>query len=453
MKLKCDVAVVEIGSTTTVLSLFSDIGNASPHLIAQGESLTTVLNGDASTGVERAIDNIRKKEKVDDVEWDMFLASSSAAGGLKMTVHGLVYDMTVKAAKEAAMGAGAIIMKITAGKMSKEDLKSVRRIRPNIILLAGGVDYGETETVLHNANLICNLGLNVPVIYAGNVAIADRVCNILERAGIRVMVTENVYPKIDMLNVKPTREIIRKAFAQHIIYAPGMEKIADIVDKDIIPTPAAVMDATTLLSEMYGDVMTIDIGGATTDVDSVTDGSPEIRKIMTSPEPHEKRTVEGDLGVFINAPNVIKLMGKDELSDYDVDQLLKDGNAIPTNEFEERFTCNLAAFAARVAVERHAGEKTFLYSPVGRVEIASGKDLTAINHIFGTGGVLTRSHCSKDVLEKIKQDKPFTRKLLPPSSAALYIDREYIFAPIGILSRIDKGSAITLLKADLKRIG
>ena len=97
------------------------------------------------------------------------LATSAAAGGLKMTVHGLVYDMTAKAAKEAALGAGAILHYITAGRLRRTDLARIREISPNLILLAGGVDYGERDTAIHNAEMIRSMGLKVPVIYAGNI--------------------------------------------------------------------------------------------------------------------------------------------------------------------------------------------------------------------------------------------------------------------------------------------
>ena len=115
------------------------------------------------------------------MHWQRFMAASSAAGGLKMTVHGLVWDMTVKAAKEAALGAGANIRYITAGLLSEDDLKEIEEIRPNIILLAGGVDYGEKNTILANARMLCNLAINVPIIYAGNKEIQSQIVAIFQK--------------------------------------------------------------------------------------------------------------------------------------------------------------------------------------------------------------------------------------------------------------------------------
>ena len=138
-----------------------------------------------------------------------------------MTVHGLVYDMTVRAAKEAALGAGAIIKHITAGKLRRTDLKKIDDIRPNIILVAGGVDYGERDTSLHNFEMIASMGLGIPVIYAGNIENHDEVRLIAEETGTKLYMVENVYPKVDMLNVEPTRKVIQEVFEEHIIHAPG----------------------------------------------------------------------------------------------------------------------------------------------------------------------------------------------------------------------------------------
>ncbi len=164
--MKVDVLVAEIGSTTTVVNAFTDIDTDNPVFWGQGQAATSVLEGDVRVGLQGAIDDLCKSKGIDGLEYDDMLATSSAAGGLKMTVHGLVYDMTAKAAKEAALGAGGIIHYITAGKLRRTDLKKIEEVKPNLILLAGGVDYGERDTAIYNAELIRSLDLNIPIIYA-----------------------------------------------------------------------------------------------------------------------------------------------------------------------------------------------------------------------------------------------------------------------------------------------
>ena len=121
--MKVDVLVAEIGSTTTVVNAFKDIDSENPVFWGQGQAPTSVLEGDVRVGLQGAVDDLCAKKGIDHLEYDEMLATSSAAGGLKMTVHGLVYDMTAKAAKEAALGAGGIIHFVTAGKLRRTDIK------------------------------------------------------------------------------------------------------------------------------------------------------------------------------------------------------------------------------------------------------------------------------------------------------------------------------------------
>src|SRR6056297_1803071 len=178
--MKFDCLVAEIGSTTTVVNAFNNLHTDEPEFISQGQAPTTVLDGEVNIGLNHAIDDLKKKMALEELTYDKLLATSSAAGGLKMTVHGLVYDMTVKAAKEAALGAGANLHMVTAGKLRRTDLKKIKNINPNIILIAGGVDYGERDTAIYNAELIADLEIDAPIIYAGNVENQEEIKLILE---------------------------------------------------------------------------------------------------------------------------------------------------------------------------------------------------------------------------------------------------------------------------------
>ena len=149
-----DVLVAEIGSTTTLVNAFSGICGDAPRFIAQGQAPTSVLEGDVRAGLRGAIADMQAKQGWDSLEYGEMFATSSAAGGLRMCVCGLVYDMTVKAAEAAALGAGAIVKLATAGKLSEFDLMDLQEAKPNLILLAGGTDYGERETALFNAERI-----------------------------------------------------------------------------------------------------------------------------------------------------------------------------------------------------------------------------------------------------------------------------------------------------------
>ena len=455
--MKVDVLVAEIGSTTTVVNAFKDLDSDNPVFWAQGQAPTSVLDGDVRIGLQGAIDDLCSKMNIDSLEYDEMLATSSAAGGLKMTVHGLVYDMTAKAAKEAALGAGGIIHDITVGKLRRSDIARIKEINPNLILIAGGVDYGERDTAIYNAEMIRAMGLKTPVVYAGNIENQDEMKLIFdEESGQYLYLVDNVYPKIDTLNVEPCRKVIQEAFEDHITHAPGMEHVRDMVSGPIIPTPGAVMECTKLLYDCVGDVMAIDVGGATTDVHAVTEDSDAVARILTAPEPKAKRTVEGDLGVYVNRMKVIESIGEEKLREecenqlhIDLDKTLETYVAIPKNEDEFKLVERLTKEAVLRAVERHAGQIRYVYGPTGRQTLAEGKDLTQVKYIVGTGGALTRLPQRVEIMKLIPKDNETGMKLYPSDAVKILVDNDYIMASLGVLSKTHRAGAIRLLGKSL----
>lgn len=454
--MKVDVLVAEIGSTTTVVNAFKDLDTENPVFWAQGQAPTSVLDGDVRIGLQGAVDDLCKKMNIDSLEYDEMLATSSAAGGLKMTVHGLVYDMTAKAAKEAALGAGGIIHYVTAGRLRRTDLAKIKEINPNLILIAGGVDYGERDTALDNAEKIRALGLKTPIIYAGNIENQGEMELIFdEESGQKLYNVENVYPKIDDLNVEPCRKVIQDAFEDHITNAPGMEHVRDMVNGPIIPTPGAVMECTKLLYDCLGDLIVLDVGGATTDLHSVATESDKIARIMISPEPKAKRTVEGDLGVYVNRMKVIESIGEEQLRKecdkmgIDLDATLESYVAIPKTEAEFKLVERLTKEAVLKAVERHAGIIRYIYGPSGRSTVAEGKDLTQVKYIVGTGGALTRLPHRVEIMQEIAKHNDSGMMLFPTEHAKILVDNDYIMASLGVLSKRHREGAIRLLEKSL----
>ena len=449
--MKVNVLVAEIGSTTTVVNAFNGIGTGNPAFVGQGQAPTTVSEGDVTIGLKGAIEDLKENLQADTLTWDDMLATSSAAGGLKMTVHGLVYDMTVRAAKEAALGAGGIIKMITSGRLRRTDLKKIQETKPNIILVAGGVDYGERDTALYNMEMILSMGLKIPIIYAGNIENREEVRLMCEEADNQIYIVENVYPKIDTLVVEPTRKIIQDAFEEHIIYAPGMAKVRDLVKGPIIPTPGAVMEAAKVLREEIGDLIIFDVGGATTDLHSVTEGSSEINSILISPEPVAKRTVEGDLGVYVNVAHIVEKIGMDNLKKEfpDAEGLLENYKPIPETSREKQFVERLTKEAVHTSLERHAGKLRYFYTASGKKTVAEGKDLTAIQYIIGTGGSLTRLPGKKQILESVKTLAK-EHELYPTEAARVLIDEDYILSSLGVLSKSYLSDALYLMKKSLR---
>lgn len=454
--MKIDALVAEIGSTTTVINAFNNLQTENPVFLGQGQAPTSVNEGDVNIGLTEAIKSLQEILNVDKIEYEYMFATSSAAGGLKMSVHGLVYDMTVKAAKEAALGAGANLHMVTSGKITRGDLLKLEKLNPNIILIAGGVDYGERETALYNSEKIAALPIDVPVIYGGNIENVEDVKLIFEEQGKlhNLHIVPNVYPKLDSLNIEPTRKVIQEVFEKHITEAKGMEKIRKIVNETIIPTPGAVMKAAQVLKEKIGDLVVIDVGGATTDVHSVTEGTEKVNKILVEPEPTAKRTVEGDLGVYINTPNIVNLIKSEVLgkelgvSVDDIKIMVEKRVPIPKTENEIKFTERLTKEAVLISVDRHAGGYRTFFGGKSQT-LAYGKDLTGIRWIVGTGGALTRLPKGREILKEIafynKGDK-----LFPTQEAQILLDNDYIMASLGVLSMKFKKAAQKLMLNSLQ---
>ncbi len=447
-----EVLIAEIGSTTTVVSAFTDL-ETTPRFLGQGMAPTSVLEGDVRVGLQAAIEDLRTRLGAQDVTWDEILATSSAAGGLKMSVHGLVYDMTVRAAEAAALGAGALVRMATAGRLEETDLDELRALRPNLILLAGGTDHGERQTALFNARQIASLGLDSPVIYAGNVQNQEAIRRLFDGTGVPCHLVENVYPRLDELRIEPTRRVIHAVFEEHIVHAPGMEHLRELVTGHILPTPGAVMEASRLLYEEIGDLVVVDIGGATTDVHSVSQGSEEISRISTAPEPFAKRTVEGDLGLYVNAPNLVDRLGRENLAremDLDLDDCLARYEPIPRTPEQVRLTERLCREAGILALQRHAGRLRHLFSPQGRQTLAEGKDLTAVRTLVGTGGALTRLPHRELLLRELADCNKTGEMLFPnPGALDLRFDDHYTMAALGVLSKRHPRAALRLMQQSL----
>lgn len=440
-----DCLVAEIGSTTTVVNAFQLKGE--PTFIGRGVHQTTV-DTDVREGLSLAILDLKKSLGIDELQYEEFFASSSAAGGLKITVHGLVYDMTARAAKEAALNAGGNIHLITANRLASEHLEKVKQVKPNMIIIAGGTDFGEKDVAFDN--LLDVIPLGIPIIYAGNIANHERIKNLNQS---HVTLVDNVYPRVDMFNIMPLREAIYKTFEEHIIHAKGMKDIFKMVDHVIIPTPGAVMDATMMLDEIFDGIMTIDVGGATTDVHSISRPKPEFERMLEG-EPYQKRTVEGDLGVYINRSLVL-----DTFKDLEIKQrfgmnkeavlnVLKSEPFIPGTDLGKKMIDGLTERCVELAIDRHVGDLKKVFTINGYKVIPEGKDCTQVRAICLTGGALLYANESEQILRRYL-NKQQTR-LVPDVHTPIYKDHDYIFASLGVLSRVYPEQAKILLKKTLR---
>ncbi|MDA3932709.1 MAG: methylaspartate mutase accessory protein GlmL [Tenericutes bacterium] len=455
--------LVDFGSTFTKLCA---VDVTSEKIIGTAAHYTTVLE-DISIGYHNAL-NLLYDKLGKNIEFDQVIACSSAAGGLKMAAIGLVEELTVEAAKRVCLGAGAKVDLVFSHHLTRKETKQIIEEDIDIILLSGGVDGGNSENVIYNAKLLGEMGVKIPVIYAGNKSAEDDIIDIFDHYQLDYHICENVMPKINKLNPKSARKTIREIFLKQIIEAKGIKKIESDIDQVILPTPNAVLEAAKLLAEGYldetglGDIVVIDIGGATTDLYSMCYATNRSDVVLHGlEEPYEKRTVEGDLGMRYSAPGIVKSLSEREIEYInqekqidivkEVNERYKNVHLLPHNERDEFIDQFLAEMCAYRSMNRHVGKIHEVMTPMGKVFNQSGKDLTNVRYVIGTGGVIINSKRQKEILKQttnILDDKAQLR----PDDPEFLVDQLYIMAPMGLLAQKHPKLALKLMKENFKEL-
>lgn len=452
------VLLIDFGSTYTKLTA---IDLDKEEFLGNAASFTTV-DTDINDGL--ALAKAKLKAKIGDLEFKEQLACSSAAGGLRMVVSGLMPELTAEAARSAALGAGAKVVQTYSHDLTRSDLAEIIAIKPDIILITGGTDGGNKEVILNNARSFSTTNLQCPLIYAGNRVIADEVSEILQKFDLTVC--PNVMPRLGELNIAPVQERIRELFLENIIHAKGLSQAEEIISGITMPTPQAMLKAMELLArgceaaEGIGDLMAIDLGGATTDVYSLASGSPRSASTLIKglPEPYAKRTVEGDIGMRYGIDGIIAAAGIErvkEISGLDcgsIDHLCEllqaDPAQLPDREDIEALDFALSCLAVETAVTRHAGHLEEFYTPMGQVFAQSGKDLRDVRKIIATGGSLVYSPKLHSILAYALYN-PQDKASLKPESASYLIDKNYIISAMGVLSERYPDVALRIMRKEL----
>jgi uncharacterized protein (TIGR01319 family) len=452
--------LVDFGSTYTK-AVAVDLER--PAVVARAQHPSTV-DSDITIGLEHVLAELQRRAAG---EVRLCLASSSARGGLRLVAVGLVPELTAEAARQAALGAGAKVVKVFSHELTRADVEEIEALRPDLLLLAGGTDGGNREVIVRNARTLAASRIEAPIIVAGNRVARDAVLALLQQGGKTVHATANVLPALDRLDVEPARAVIREVFVQRIVDAKGLDRALARVDGIVMPTPAAVMQAAQLLSQGtadepgWGDVMVVDVGGATTDVHSVAEALPGEGLVPRGlPEPHAKRTVEGDLGVRVSAQSVIELAhardlrpdlaralgqpGARERGDF----LAAHTEVLAASDAERQLDAAMAAACVDIAVERHVGHVQEAWGVHGPVRLLHGKDLRAVKALVGVGGVFAHGADPWPALQAAlgRAELPHS---LRPSAPRLLQDAQYVFYAMGLLASREPGIALRLLAQSL----
>ncbi|MDP8237796.1 MAG: glutamate mutase L [Candidatus Hatepunaea meridiana] len=473
------ILATDCGSTTTKAILIEQQESGEYRLVVRGEAPTTVEAPfeDVTKGVlnaVREVEELADRHFISDDETilrpvengkgtDIYISTSSAGGGLQMMVSGVVKSMTAESAERAALGAGSIVMDVLAsndGRLAHEKIERIRRLRPDMILLSGGIDGGTTKHVVELAELIAaarprprlGSGYKLPVIFAGNKKASDEVVKTLgEITDLKLV--ENLRPVLEHENLGPARDKIHDLFMEHVMaQAPGYSKLMSWTDAPIMPTPGAVGAIMETIAKKDGiDLVGVDIGGATTDVFSV------FGEVFN-------RTVSANLGMSYSVSNVLAEAGFDNIMrwvPFDINpEVLRDriGNkmirptTVPQTLEDLQIEQAIAREALRLAFIQHKSFAVGLKGVQQERSISdafeqkmSGEtlvDMMSLNLLVGSGGVLShapkRSQAAQMVIDAFQ----------PEGVTRLAVDSIFMMPQLGVLATVNEKAATEVFEKD-----
>jgi uncharacterized protein (TIGR01319 family) len=477
------IVATDCGSTTTKAILI-EFHNGEYRLISRGEAPTTVEAPfeDVTMGVLNAVAELEElsgRKLLDDngrfispangtIGTDVFISTSSAGGGLQMMVAGVVRSMTAESAERAALGAGAIVMDVIAcndKRLPHQQIERIRRLRPDMILLSGGIDGGTTTHVVEIAELVAaadprprlGSGYKLPIIYAGNKDATNAVKEALaDKVDLRTV--DNLRPVLERENLGPAREEIHELFMEHVMaQAPGYKKLMSWADAPIMPTPGAVGLIIQTIANQYNiEAVGVDIGGATTDVFSVF--RPDTKT------PVFNRTVSANLGMSYSISNVFAeatlpmvmrwvpfIMDERDLRNRVKNKMIRP-TTIPQSMEELIFEQAISREALRLAFVQHKSFATVLKGVQQQRTIADAFEQSAsgativnmmtLDMLIGSGGVL--SHAPRRAQSALMMIDSF----LPEGVTRLAVDSIFMMPQLGVLTEVQPKAATEVFEKD-----
>jgi uncharacterized protein (TIGR01319 family) len=438
------LASVDVGSTVTKGVA---VDAASGELLATASLLTTLAT-DVLHGLDAVVAQLeRAAGPAEEV-----LACSSAGGGLRLAVVGYERAVTAEAGHRVGLSAGAKVVHVAAGLLDAGGLRELRASRPDVVLLVGGTDGGNADVLLHNASRLARARVTVPVVVAGNVEARDEAVALLESTRRRVVATDNVLPRIGVLEPAPARAAIREVFLHHVIGGKHLSRGPRFAGLVRGATPDVVLAGVEVLADGApgvpgaGDVLVVDVGGATTDVYSVVTPQGEdatLRKEVVAPL-WRARTVEGDLGMRWGATGVVEAARTERLVDAAEAAHLEAvarhrvelPSFVPGTPAELADDVRLATLAVTVALRRHARPG----SPT-----SAGRDLRRVSALVGSGGVLRHADAASRAAVLRPGTTDHAGGWRVPERPAVVVDTDYVLFAAGLLAGAGAGESAARL--------
>ncbi len=478
------ILATDCGSTTSKARFFKKIGDEYRY-VTSGEAPTTVEAPyeDVTLGVRNAVREVEEltghkllspegiitPSRGENEGVDLYITTSSAGGGLQMQVAGIIRTMTAESAERAALGAGAIVMDVIAiddGREPWEKIERMRFLRPDMILLAGGVDGGSVSHIVELAEFIKaasprhRLGAmyEIPIVYAGNKYVRPQIEELLGDQ-FALQIVDNIRPTLEIENPEPARSAVHQLFMEHVMsHAPGYDKLMKWTPVPIMPTPAGEGAMfRTFAQARRANLIGVGLGGATTNVYSHYDN-----KFV--------RSVSANLGMSYSICNVLKETGLEnimrwipfEMDRANVRDRLRNKmirpTTIPQTLKQLIVEHAVAREALRLGLEHH---KLIARPLLGAkreqsieerldTQLRSGTyiNMSNVEWVGGTGGLL--SHAPRRVQSMLTLIDGFGVE----GVTKLFQDSVFMIPHLGVLSTVHRKAALEIFEKDcLIRLG
>jgi uncharacterized protein (TIGR01319 family) len=480
------ILVTDVGSTTTKARFFSNQSGEWRFVVA-GEAPTTVESPyeDVTMGVQNAVREIEEltghKILAPDGSGitvpnehgagvDLYCTTSSAGGGLQMMVGGFIKAITAESANRAALGAGSIVMDVFAendGRAPYQKIRRIRSLRPDMILVAGGTDGGDTTHVIQLIELIkaadpkprLGVSYKLPLVYAGNKDVRPQAQSLLGE-NFALEIVDNLRPVLEVENTEPARRAVHELFMEHVMsHAPGYPNLMKWTDVDIMPTPAGEGIAIQLIADTFKkNTIGVGLGGATTNVYSVVDS-------------RFVRSVSANLGMSYSVSNVMKEAGLAnimrwlpfERDEEDIGRRLSNKMIRPTTIPQTLEELIIEHSVAREALRLGLGHHKSIATRLKGMKLGEGMergtffdqelaetyiDMLTLEVIAGTGGLL--SHAP----DRIQSMMILTDAWQPEGVTWMFQDSVFMMPHLGVLSTVYRDAAWNIFEKDcLVRLG
>jgi uncharacterized protein (TIGR01319 family) len=434
---------VDFGSTFTKALLVDLAGGT----VVAGAEHRTTIDTDVLDGYDACLAELAEADPR--AASTQVLACSSAGGGLRIAVVGNEELVTAEAGRRVALSSGGKV--VTVRSVAQGDDLDLARDAPDVVLLTGGTDGGNSEPAVAAARGLVAAGWRGPTVVACNGDALAEVNMVLD--DVPHVFAENVVPQIGAFAPASARIAIREVFLAHVIGGKNLSKRADFTTMVRGATPDVVLTGVEVLATAAGEVVVVDVGGATTDVHSVVEVDPEeagLAREVIAPSP-VTRTVEGDLGMRWSALSTAEEAGLEPHLVEAARRRRDDPGFLPTTGMEMDEDEDLARAAVALALRRHAGRSRVVVSPEGRVVERSGVDLREVHLVVGSGGVLRhgRPGIADRVLgPSVGRDADWQL----PERAQVVMDTHYVLAAAGLLAADHPDAAYRLVTGLLDRL-